>query len=137
MKKNSVAIFLGLVFGMGLSLSKMTDPQVVLGFFDLAGNFNPMLLFVFVSALVTTIIGYRLVLCRNKPLIDKQFHLPKLKKIDNPLLVGAVIFGLGWGISGYCPAPVIAVFLINPVEFWIFSLPMLLGFVLFRKIMLQ
>ena len=128
MKKNGLALFLGILFGIGLGIAKMTDPQVVLNFFDVFGKFNPMLLFVFVAALSTTIIGYNLVFKRKTPSLDKEFHLPKLTIVDAKLILGAILFGIGWGISGYCPAPAMAILLINPVEFLTFVIPMCFAF---------
>lgn len=128
MKKNGLALFLGILFGIGLGIAKMTDPQVVLDFFDIFGKFNPMLLFVFVTALSTTIIGYNLVFKRKTPSLDKEFHLPKLTIVDAKLILGAILFGIGWGISGYCPAPALAILLINPVEFITFVIPMCFAF---------
>ena len=128
MKKNFIGLFFGVIFGLGLSLSKMTDPQVVLDFFDVAGNFNPMLLWVFASALLVTLLGYAVVLKRGKPLFEKKFFLPDTTLIDKPLIIGSIFFGIGWGISGYCPAPVIGVAYINFIEFLVFVIPMLLGF---------
>ena len=134
MKKNILAIIFGAIFGMGLGLSKMTDPQVVLDFFDITGNFNPMLLFVFIAALATTAMGYRIVFKKSQPLIDAQFHLPELTIIDKRLIFGAILFGIGWGLSGYCPATVLAVLFINPTEFFVFMIPMLAAFYVVKKI---
>jgi uncharacterized membrane protein YedE/YeeE len=134
MKKNLLGLFFGAIFGLGLNFSKMTDPQVVLDFFDVFGNFNPMLLWVFISALFVTIIGYYAVLKKKKPLFESQFHLPELTVIDKRLLLGAALFGIGWGISGYCPAPVIAVIYINFIEFITFVIPMLLAFFIIKKL---
>lgn len=128
MKKNLLGLFFGIIFGLGLSFSKMTDPQVVLDFFDVVGNFDPMLLWVFVSALLVTLLGYAVVLKRDKPLFEKEFYLPEITLIDKPLIIGSTLFGIGWGISGYCPAPVIGVVYINFTEFLVFVIPMLLGF---------
>ncbi len=134
MKKNILAIIFGAIFGMGLGLSKMTDPQVVLDFFDITGNFNPMLLFVFIAALATTSMGYRIVFKKSQPLIEAQFHLPELTIIDKRLIFGAILFGIGWGLSGYCPATVLAVLFINPTEFFVFMIPMLAAFYVVKKI---
>jgi len=128
MKKNLFALFFGALFGIGLGLSKMTDPQVVLGFFDISSQFNPLLLVVFISALATTLVGYRFVFKRSQPLIDTEFHLPEFTAIDKRLIFGSLVFGIGWGLSGYCPAPVLGILLFNPVEFMVFVLPMILAF---------
>jgi len=127
MNKNLLAILLGSLFGLGLGLAKMTDPQVVLDFFDITGNFNPMLLFVFIAALLTVVIGYKFVFKNSQPIIDTKFHLPEFIKIDRKLIAGAALFGIGWGISGYCPAPVLGILFINPLEFFVFVIPMMLG----------
>ena len=130
MKKYILGLVFGIVFGLGLSLSKMTDPQVVLNFFDVLGDFNPMLLWVFITALFVTVVGYFLVFKLSRPLFEKKFYLNNNKIIDKPLISGAVLFGIGWGISGYCPAPVIGVAYSNSIEFIVFFIPMLLAIIL-------
>jgi len=132
MKKNLFGLLFGILFGLGLSFSKMTDPQVVLDFFDITGDFNPMLLWVFISALVVTLLGYKFVFKVKKPVYAKEYHLHERRTIDKPLIIGAALFGIGWGISGYCPAPVIGVAYINPIEFWVFVIPMVLAIGLIR-----
>jgi uncharacterized membrane protein YedE/YeeE len=94
---------IGLIFGLGISLSGMANPAKVLNFFDLAGAWDPSLAFVMGGALVTTFIGYRLVFRRPAPVLDRGFHLPSAKAIDARLIGGSVAFGIGWGISGFCP----------------------------------
>ena len=108
MKTVLAALLAGLVFGTGLALSGMTDPAVVQGFLDFAGAWNPALAFVMGGALLVTFFGYRLVFGRKPPLFAKQFHLPVASEIDMALIAGAVLFGLGWGLSGYCPGPAVA-----------------------------
>lgn len=106
--KALIALVAGIVFGVGLVLGGMTQPAVVLGFLDVFGAWNPQLLFVMAGAVVTTAIGYRLVCGRARPLLDTQFRLPTLRSLDWRLLSGAAVFGVGWGIAGYCPGPALA-----------------------------
>jgi len=94
----------GALFGFGLVLSQMIDPRRVQGFLDLA-DWDPTLLLVIVSAVSTTLIGYRLVLKRSRPIADEQFHLPTTRAIDGRLVGGAALFGVGWGLAGFCPGP--------------------------------
>lgn len=95
----------GLVFGLGLVLSGMADPAKVLNFLDLAGTWDPSLAFVMAGATVTAFIGYRLVWRRRAPVLEARFDLPANSRIDRPLILGAALFGIGWGIGGFCPGP--------------------------------
>lgn len=97
----------GLLFGGGLLLSGMADPANVLGFFDVAGAWNPTLAFVMAGGLGVTLVGYRLTLKRPAPLCGDKFQVPTSKIIDARLIGGAALFGLGWGIAGYCPGPAV------------------------------
>lgn len=98
----------GLLFGLGLGISGMTDPARVLGFLDVAGAWDPTLVFVLGGAVVTNFIGYRLVLRRAYPLVGERFQLPTRQDLDVRLIGGAALFGIGWGLSGYCPGPAFA-----------------------------
>jgi uncharacterized membrane protein YedE/YeeE len=98
----------GMVFGVGLSLGGMTQPAVVLGFLDLTGAWNPRLLFVMAGAVVTTALGYRLVWRGQRPWFDASFQVPAARRVDTRLVLGATVFGIGWGIAGYCPGPALA-----------------------------
>lgn len=95
----------GLVFGLGLVISGMSDPAKVLNFLDLAGTWDPSLAFVMGGATVTTFIGYRLVWRQKAPALDSAFDVPTNTSIDRSLLTGAALFGTGWGIGGFCPGP--------------------------------
>ncbi|MDC8803637.1 YeeE/YedE family protein [Halomonas pacifica] len=106
--KAAMGYLAGLLFGLGLAISGMTDPARVLGFLDIAGAWDPTLMFVLGGAVVTTFIGYRLVWRRGAPLVGKAFQLPSRRDIDVRLLGGAALFGIGWGLSGYCPGPAFA-----------------------------
>jgi uncharacterized membrane protein YedE/YeeE len=108
MKTLLVSGLSGVLFGLGLAMGGMTDPGVVLGFLDVTGAWNPRLVFVLAGAVVTTAIGYQLVLRRRQPLLAATFQLPGKTRIDRRLLLGAVVFGLGWGTAGYCPGPALA-----------------------------
>ncbi len=106
--KTAAGYVAGLLFGLGLAISGMTDPARVLGFLDIAGAWDPTLMFVLGGAVVTTFIGFRLVFARGKPLFAGGFQLPSKQELDAKLLGGAALFGIGWGLSGYCPGPAIA-----------------------------
>ena len=105
MRQNAIALLSGLLFGFGLGLSQMVDRARVLGFLDVAGQWDPTLLFVLGGAVGVTMVAFRFVLRLPHPLFGNQFFLPTKTAIDRPLLVGASLFGIGWGISGYCPGP--------------------------------
>ncbi len=106
--KTLMGYIAGLLFGLGLGISGMTDPARVLGFLDIAGAWDPTLMFVLGGAVVTNFIGYRLVLKRAAPLFGERFHLPTRQDLDVRLLGGSALFGIGWGLSGYCPGPAFA-----------------------------
>lgn len=95
----------GLVFGIGLVVSGMSDPAKVLNFLDVAGHWDPSLAFVMGGASVTAYVGYRLVWKRPAPMVMDDFNVPTNTSIDRPLLIGAALFGIGWGIGGFCPGP--------------------------------
>ena len=95
----------GLIFGLGLLISGMANPAKVQNFLDLAGAFDPSLIFVMAGAVVVTFIGYRLVLRRTQPVLGEVFGIPTRTDIDAALIVGPALFGVGWALSGYCPGP--------------------------------
>jgi uncharacterized membrane protein YedE/YeeE len=97
------AFLVGLIFGVGIAISGMINPAKVLNFFDIAGTWDPSLIFVMGGALITTFIGYRFVLRRPAPVIEAKFLLPTARDIDARLVGGSAVFGLGWGIAGFCP----------------------------------
>jgi uncharacterized membrane protein YedE/YeeE len=122
MKQNLIALLSGLLFGFGLSLSQMIDRDRVLGFLDVSGAWDPTLLFVLGGAVGVTIIAFRFVLRLPQPIWATKFYLPTKKDIDLPLIIGAGIFGIGWGIAGYCPGPSVTALVLgiaNPVLFLI------------------
>lgn len=127
MKQNLVAVIAGLLFGIGLCLSQMVDRSRVLGFLDVTGDWDSTLLFVLGGAVSVTAIAFRFVLRLPKPVYEEKFYLPQEHKIDLQLVLGAAIFGIGWGLSGYCPGPAITGLIFgswNPV---LFVLAMVVG----------
>lgn len=101
------AMITGVIFGMGISISGMIDPAKVVNFFDLAGTWDPSLAFVMAGALAVTYLGYRLVWRRPAPLFAGRFELPLATAIDRRLIGGSALFGIGWGIAGFCPGAAI------------------------------
>jgi hypothetical protein len=127
------SLLAGLIFGIGLAVSGMTDPLKVLGFLDVAGDWDPSLLFVLGGALGVTLLAFRFILRRRAPLLDDSFRLPVATAIDRPLLNGALLFGIGWGISGYCPGPAIALLAAPGREALAFLPALLVGSYLQRR----
>ncbi|PPD32608.1 MAG: YeeE/YedE family protein [Methylomonas sp.] len=103
-----LALLSGLVFGLGLSLSQMVNPDKVLGFLDISGNWDPSLALVMAGALTIAMPGFHWIRRQPKPLLDNEFHLTPKNQLDKPLLFGAALFGTGWGMTGYCPGPAFA-----------------------------
>lgn len=95
----------GLIFAVGLGISQMTDPAKVIAFLDVSGAWDPSLAFVMGGAIGVHVFAARWMLRRKAPLLESSFHLPKTQRIDVSVLVGSALFGIGWGIAGYCPGP--------------------------------
>ena len=127
MKTNLSALVAGLVFGLGLTVSQMINPSKVIAFLDVFGNWDPSLALVMGSALAVTAIGYRLAWRQPKPLFGERFQLPGNRKIDTRLAIGAILFGVGWGLSGLCPGPAISALLIGGGPALVFVLAMIAG----------
>ena len=108
MKKLFVTLLSGIIFGFGLSLSQMINPNKVISFLDIFGNWDPSLAFVMIGALTVAFIAFKFIFKRQAPILETEFHISKRSEIDKPLLIGAAIFGIGWGMSGYCPGPAFA-----------------------------
>ena len=124
----------GFVFGTGLWISGMANPKKVLGFLDVTGNWDASLLLVMGGAVAVTLIGFRLVLRNKKPLFEENFHLPQHSDIDFPLVAGAAVFGIGWGIAGYCPGPAITALSTLSTESIVFVAAMVVGSLLHRLV---
>jgi uncharacterized membrane protein YedE/YeeE len=122
----------GLLFGTGIVLSGMMNPAKVLNFFDVAGTWDPSLAFVMAGGLAVTAIGYRLVFRGSKPLFEPTFDVPTRRTIDLPLVTGAALFGIGWGIVGFCPGGLVPALGLGRVEPWVFLAGMVAGIVAVR-----
>ncbi len=116
----------GILFGLGLSVSQMVNPEKVLAFLNIAANWDPSLVFVMGAASVVTFIGYRWA-SGSPPVFDTQHYLPTNRQIDWHLVVGACLFGVGWGLAGYCPGPAITALSAGTVEPAIFVASLLAG----------
>jgi uncharacterized membrane protein YedE/YeeE len=99
---------IGIIFGLGLAVSEMINPARVIGFLDVAGRWDPTLMFVMGGALAVTLPAFAFILRRARPLLDGEFFMPTKRDIDRPLIVGAALFGIGWGLGGFCPGPALA-----------------------------
>ena len=126
--KNILALISGSIFGLGLTISSMTNPDKVLGFLDLFNNWDPSLAFVMGGAIIITA-PMLFILSKNKNLIlSKEIHLPTNKEIDKKLIIGSLIFGAGWGLVGLCPGPAISSLALLEVPSIIFVIFMFIGF---------
>lgn len=130
--RNLIALLCGLLFGFGLALSRMVDPARVIGFLDIAGQWDPTLAFVMGGALLITIPGFRMVLKRQQPVLAEAFELPGSQAIDWRLVGGAVVFGIGWGIGGLCPGPALVNLITGMPQIYLFVVSMIAGMLLSR-----
>ena len=123
------SLLAGLLFGAGLAISQMINPAKVLAFLDITGAWDPSLAFVMLGAVVVTALGYRFVLRQPKPLLDDSFSVPTRTDVDGRLVIGAAIFGVGWGLGGYCPGPAIASIGFGAMETVVFVIFMAVGMI--------
>jgi len=137
MNRNFSALAAGILFGLGLVISQMTNPEKVIGFLDLFGQWDPSLAFVMGGALIVTTIGYPLVTRQARPKFDSAFQIPANKQIDRNLVLGSVMFGAGWGLVGLCPGPAIAALTIGGLPVVIFFIAMGAGMALYEIINTQ
>jgi uncharacterized membrane protein YedE/YeeE len=117
----------GLVFGLGLIVSGMADPSRVLGFLDLAGKWDPSLAFVMAGAVAVSAVAFRLAGKRATPVLGGAFHLPTARQIDRRLVVGGLVFGVGWGLAGFCPGPAVVTYGAGQFKAVVFIAAMLAG----------
>lgn len=130
-----IVFLIGALFGTGIALSGMANPAKVLNFFDLAGSFDPSLAFVMAGALAVAAPGYALLFrMRDKPLFDQSFRLPKANTIDAKLVGGSAVFGIGWGIAGFCPGASIPALGLGHPSAAIFVAALLVGILIARRL---
>lgn len=128
----AMALVSGILFGIGLTLSDMINPQRVLGFLDVAGAWDPTLAFVMGGALLVTFPAFHFVQKFGKPVCAAQFQIPANKVIDRKLVVGAALFGIGWGLAGFCPGPAIAALVTLQPQVFVFGASLVAGMLLFQ-----
>ena len=127
-----VSLFVGLLFGLGLVISGMANPAKVINFLDVFGTWDPSLIFVMGGAIIVTLPGYALLRKRTQPLFAEKFNFPTRSDLDGRLLAGAGIFGIGWGISGFCPGPAWVSLGMPTGDIALFVLAMLAGMIVAR-----
>jgi len=131
-----VALFSGALFGLGLAVSGMANPQKVIGFLDVAGDWDPTLAFVMGGALLVTVPAFRFIFGRRRPILAEDFELPTAKEVDTRLVGGSALFGVGWGLSGFCPGPAVVALLpalaTGIVPVFAFVAAMLAGMVIYQ-----
>lgn len=127
MNRVMAAALCGVLFGVGLALAQMIDPNKVLAFLDVAGAWDPSLVLVMGGGAGVTALLFPWVLRRPQPKLDSRFHLPGKRQLDARLIGGAALFGIGWGLAGYCPGPALVALTIGTAEPWLFVLAMLAG----------
>ena len=133
MTRAAMPLFAGLVFGVGLLVSGMSNPAKVLGFLDLSGLWDPSLAFVMAGAIAVGAIAFAFARRMRQSLIGEPMRLPTATKIDRPLLVGALLFGIGWGLAGFCPGPAVVAAAAGYGKAVLFCGAMLVGMFVFEK----
>ena len=123
----ALALACGVLFGAGLAVAQMTDPEKVLAFLDVAGDWDPSLAFVMGTALLVSSAGYALARRRARPWVANRFHIPPPGSVDLRLAGGAALFGVGWGLAGFCPGPALAALASGSEAVWTFGAAMAIG----------
>ena len=132
MRSVFVALLVGAVFGAGLVVSDMVNPARVQAFLDVTGQWDPTLLFVMGAALIPSALAYLVRRRLTRPLLEEHFFVPENAALDRRLLTGAALFGIGWGIAGFCPGPALAGLVLGAWQVWLFVAAMLAGMIAHR-----
>ncbi len=132
MKRAIVALVCGLVFGAGLIVSQMSNPAKVIGFLDITGKWDPSLALVMGGAVAVFGVLYRLALRQGTPLLAPRFTVPEKDNLEALLMVGALVFGVGWGLGGFCPGPAIVSAAFGDARVWAFVAAMIAGMLVYR-----
>ncbi|MEZ0373092.1 MAG: DUF6691 family protein [Candidatus Sericytochromatia bacterium] len=127
MNRSLIAFLAGSLFALGLAISGMVQPQKIVAFLDVFGKWDPTLMFVMVGAIGVHFVALRLIFKRSGPLLSKQFHLPANKSLSLPLVLGAALFGVGWGLGGYCPGPALTALPTAGINVWVLVAGMTAG----------
>ncbi|MGZ3722498.1 MAG: DUF6691 family protein [Bdellovibrionales bacterium] len=132
MKNHLTAAAAGFIFAAGLCISGMTQPEKIFGFLNIFGNWNPALIFVMVGAIAVHFITYRLIRRRSSPLFSKNWYVPEKTNITKSLIIGSLLFGIGWGLGGYCPGPGLVSLASLQLKPLLFVGGMLIGMLVFK-----
>lgn len=132
MKAGLASLVVGFLFAIGLGVSGMTQPAKVMGFLDLFGNWDPSLIFVMAGAIAVHSVAYRFIRKRSSPLLSLHWHLPTKRELTPALIIGSVLFGIGWGLAGYCPGPALTSLASLKSEPFLFVLSMIGGMLVFK-----
>ena len=132
-----ISLVSGIVFGVGLVISEMINPEKVLGFLDLFGNWDPSLAFVMIGALIVSSPLFHIIKNKKKPLFGEKFNYSNNKEVNNRLIVGSALFGAGWGLGGLCPGPAISSIALININSITFVFAMFFGFYLVKFLKLS
>ena len=125
--KNIITLLAGLIFGLGLIISGMTNPEKVIGFLDVAGQWDPSLMFVMLGGIAVAYVGFQFVRDKSQTIFDDAIHLPGKTHLSKELIIGSLLFGAGWGLAGFCPGPALVAMGAGYKEAFIFVMAMIVG----------
>lgn len=134
MKNSLLAMVVGFLFALGLGLSGMTEPEKVVGFLDLFGNWDPSLMFVMIGAIAIHFVSYKIIRKRASPLLSADWHVPTKTNISSSLIIGSLLFGTGWGLAGFCPGPALTALSSLNARPLLFVVSMLVGMLIFQQV---